>query len=84
MEKSATVQTRTKNQASTLKQERYQEIIGFIMFLMVETRPNIAFVTLIVGQFAKNPGFQYIEVIKTIFRYLKGFRDQRITYEDLG
>lgn len=52
-----------------------------IMFLMVETRPNIAFATSLVSCFAKNPSHQYTKAAKTILKYLKGLKNQRITDE---
>lgn len=51
-------------------------MIGSIMFSMVETRPDVAFTTLVASCFAKNPGHQQIEVVKTILQYLKGTKDQ--------
>lgn len=78
MKESAMFQTRSKGQASTAKRERYQGMIGSIMFSMVET-----FATSVASQFAKNPDHQHMEVVKTILRYLKGSRDQGITYGGL-
>lgn len=37
------------------EQERYKSISGLLIFLMVETRLNIAFGTSVVSSFAKNP-----------------------------
>ena len=53
---------------------------GSIMFSMVETRPYIAFATSVASRFAKNPGHQHTEAVKTILRYLKGSRERGITY----
>lgn len=58
------------------------------MFSMIETRPDIAFATLVASQFTKNvasqftknPSHQHIKVVKTIFQYLKGSKKQKITY----
>lgn len=36
------------------------------MFLMLETKPDIAFVNFITSCFAKNPDHQYIEAVKII------------------
>ena len=55
-------------------------MIGSIIFSIVETRPEVRFATLIASCFAKNPGNQHTEVVKTILQYLKGTRDQDITY----
>lgn len=67
-------------EATTAEKERYQGMTGSIMFFMVETRPDISFATSVASRFAKNPGHQHTEAVKTIFRYLKGSRDQGITY----
>ena len=53
---------------------------GSITFSMVETRPDIAFATSVASRFAKNPSHQHTEAVKTILRYLKGSKDQGITY----
>lgn len=83
MKESAILQTRTEGQASKTERERYQGMVGSIMFSMVETRPDVAFATSIASRFAKNPGHQYMEAVKTILRYLKGTRDRGITYGGL-
>lgn len=83
MKESATLQRRTEGQASTAERERYQGMIGSIMFSMVETRPDVAFATSVASRFAKNPGHQHMEAVKTILRYLKGSRDRGITYGGL-
>lgn len=50
------------------------------MFSMVETRPDIAFTTLIISRFAKNPSQRHTEVVKTILQYLKATNTVGITY----
>lgn len=47
---------------------------------MVEIKPNVIFATSIASCFAKNPGHQYIKVVKKILQYLKRPRDWGITY----
>ena len=51
------------------------------MFSIVETKPNIKFVTLVASCFAKNLGHQYIKVVKTILQYLKKLKDWGIIYD---
>ena len=53
---------------------------GSLIFLMMETRSNIAFSTSVASHFSKNPSHQYTEVVKTILRYLKESREHDITY----
>ncbi len=83
MKENAILQTRTKDQASKAERERYQGMIGSIMFSMVETRPDVAFATSVASWFAENPDHQHMEVVKTILRYLKGTRARGITYGGL-
>ncbi len=80
MRESVILQARTEGETSTAGRERYQGMIGSIMFSMVETRPDVAFATSVASRFAKNPGHQHTEFVKTILRYLKGSRDRGITY----
>ena len=70
----------TNSEASSSKRETYQGITESLMFFMVETRPDIAFLILIVSRFAKNLSCQHIKVVKTIFRDLKSSKKQGTTY----
>lgn len=53
---------------------------GSLIFSIVKTKPNIAFITFVVGCFAKNLIHQYTKVLKTIMRYPKAIRSIKITY----
>ena len=59
------------SEASQAEREQYQRMIGSLIFSIVETRLDIAFATLVVSWFAKNPSRQHTEAVKTIMRYLK-------------
>lgn len=50
-------------------------MIEFIIFFMIETKPDISFVTSIISRFAKNLDHLYTKVVKAIFCYLKGLKD---------
>lgn len=56
-------------------------MIDFFIFLIVETRLDIAFTTSITGHFAKNPRYLHTKVVKTIPQYLKIFKECGITYD---
>lgn len=56
-----------KNEATAAKKERYQKMTDFIIFLIIEIKPDISFATSVASRFAKNLGYQYTEVVKTIF-----------------
>lgn len=80
MKKFTILEQRTDNKVISSEKDQYQDITGSLMFSIMETRLDIAFATIIVSCFAKNPGHQYTEVVKTILRYLKGLREHGITY----
>ena len=69
------LQAKIKSKPSITKREKYQNMIGSIIFLMIEIRPDIVFATLIARCFAKNPSYQYIKAIKSILQYLNRSRD---------
>ena len=47
---------------------------------MLETQPDIAFVVFVVCQHVSNPDFLYWQVVKCIFRYLKGSFKLQLTF----
>lgn len=69
-----------ERQTTNAEIKKYQQIIGFLMFSMVETQPNIVFSIFVANCFLKNLSHQYMEVVKTILKYLKGSKTQRIIY----
>lgn len=62
------------------KHKQYQGMTRLLMSSMVETRSDITFATFVISCFAKNPSWQYIEVIKTIIPYLKATKMLGIIY----
>ena len=58
----------------------YREAVGSLMYAAMGTRPDIAFATSTVAQFLENPGRDYWEAVKRIFRYLKGTRELSLVY----
>lgn len=66
--------------ATQAEKERYQGMTGWLMFSMVETRPDIAFSVAVAACFAKNSSPAHTEGVKTILRYLKGSINRGITY----
>ncbi|KAL7145361.1 hypothetical protein ABFS83_07G077500 [Erythranthe nasuta] len=51
----------------------YASAIGSIMYLMVCTRPDIAYVISCSSRYMSNPGLPHWEAVKWLLRYLKGF-----------
>ena len=80
MKETTLLQPRTEGEATAAEKKKYQGMTGSIIFSMVETRSDIFFATSIASRFAKNPGHQHTEAVKTILRYLKDSSERGITY----
>ena len=50
----------------------YSNAVGSLMYAMVCTRPDLAYVVSVVSRFMHNPDKAHWEAIKLILRYLKG------------
>ena len=50
----------------------YQSGVGSLMYVMLGTRPDIAFAVSVVSRYAANPGPAHHALLKQIFRYLRG------------
>ena len=59
---------------------RYQSGIGALMFLMVATRPDIAFTLSILSRFTARPQRLYKAAFQRLLRYLKSLIRRGITY----
>ena len=51
------------------------------MYAMVCTRPDLAYAVSIVSRFMHNPGKAHWEAVKWIFRYLKGYPDLGLVFD---
>jgi hypothetical protein len=58
----------------------FQGIIGSLLYIVLGTRPDIAYSTIKLARFASNPSKDHFIAIKKILRYLKGTIDYSITY----
>jgi hypothetical protein len=56
----------------------YCQAIGSLMWATVATRPDITFAVSLLSQFMENPGRTHWEVIKRVFRYLKGTKNNEL------
>ena len=50
------------------------------MYLMIQTRPDIYFIIIILSRYNQNPNLKYIAAAKRVIRYLKDTLDYEITY----
>ncbi|EEB89242.1 hypothetical protein MPER_12682 [Moniliophthora perniciosa FA553] len=63
---------------------RFQSVIGSILFLMLGTRPDIAYATIKLSQFAANPSSEHLQKALYIIRYLNKTRDYRLVYDGMS
>ena len=59
----------------------FQSIIGSILYLMIGTRPDIAYAVTKLVQFAANPSQEHLNSAKYICHYLVGTKDYHIVYD---
>jgi hypothetical protein len=58
----------------------YQEAIGSLIYCMVCTRPDIAYIVGVLSRYMAAPKEHHWNCIKRVLRYLKGTIDSKITY----
>ena len=62
----------------------YPEIVGMIMFLATNSRPDIAYAVNQCARFTHSPKALHSKAVKRIVRYLKGTRDQGMQLKPNG
>jgi hypothetical protein len=50
----------------------YSSVVGSLMYAMVCSRPNLSYAMSLVSRYMTNPGKEHWNVVKWIFRYLRG------------
>ncbi|KAI0993721.1 hypothetical protein K3495_g14463 [Podosphaera aphanis] len=60
--------------------KEYQQAIGSLMFAMIMTRPDIAFVMGKLSQYMSDPAEHHGHALKHLMRYLRSTADQKIRY----
>jgi hypothetical protein len=69
-----------EGQAGLEEVREYQRLVGSLMYLMVGTRPDIAFTVGALSRHLSNPGPEHWVVAKRVLRYLKGTANLCLTY----
>ena len=59
----------------------YRSIVGMMLYLSTNTRPDIAFAVSQVARFSHRPRKSHATAVKTIVRYLAGSLDQGVVYK---
>ncbi|UYV65589.1 hypothetical protein LAZ67_3004787 [Cordylochernes scorpioides] len=62
-------------------QHTHQEALGMLMFLAVNTRPDIAYITSKLSQYSRQPKQMHWTAIKRVMRYLRGTIDLGVKFE---
>jgi hypothetical protein len=71
----------SKGKASPELLRQYQSIIGSLLYLMIGTHPDIAFVVTKLAQFSANPSQEHFEQAKYICRYLIGTKNYSLVFK---
>ncbi|GJR25706.1 hypothetical protein Tco_1101938 [Tanacetum coccineum] len=58
----------------------YANAVGSLMYLMVCTRPDIAYAVSVVSRYLANPGKNHWEAVKWILKYLRGTVNMGLVY----
>ncbi|GJW46027.1 retrotransposon protein, putative, ty1-copia subclass [Tanacetum coccineum] len=63
-----------------MSKELYANAVGSLMYLMVCTRPDIAYAVSVVSRYLANPGKNHWEAMKWILKYLRGTANVGLVY----
>ncbi len=58
----------------------YQSAVGSLMYIMLGTRPDIAYSISVVSRYASNPTQTHWQAVKRIFRYLRGTHQMKLVF----
>ncbi|KAJ9556386.1 hypothetical protein OSB04_011000 [Centaurea solstitialis] len=68
------------NKGMAISQLEYSQAIGWLMYAMTSTRPDIAYAVGRLGRYTSNPSTQHWQAIQRVFKYLKGTMDYGLYY----
>ena len=60
----------------------YQGIVGSLQFAVMGTRPDLAYATTTLAQFANNPSRKHMDAAKHVLAYVKLTKDLKLTYKN--
>ncbi|TFY78270.1 hypothetical protein EWM64_g5745 [Hericium alpestre] len=70
----------TPQQYDDMRNILYREAIGSLMYAAIGTRPDVSYAVTALSQFMQNPGHPHWEAAKRVMRYLKGTKEEWLTY----
>ncbi|PKU72471.1 Retrovirus-related Pol polyprotein from transposon TNT 1-94 [Dendrobium catenatum] len=65
-----------------MKEIPYANVVGYLMYGMVATRPNLAYAISLMSRFMSNPNKNHWNALKWLMRYVKGSHDTGIMYAE--
>ncbi|KAK4381343.1 Retrovirus-related Pol polyprotein from transposon TNT 1-94 [Sesamum angolense] len=71
---------KTNSEKAKMEKIPYSNAIGSVMYLMVSTRPDIAYAVSCLSRFMSNPGTTNWEALKWLLRYLNGSNNSGIKF----
>ncbi|KAK4388091.1 Retrovirus-related Pol polyprotein from transposon TNT 1-94 [Sesamum angolense] len=71
---------KTESETEHMKSVPYSNAIGSVMYLMVSTRPDIAYAISCLSRYMSNADLPHWEALKWLLRYLKGSIDTGIKF----
>jgi len=70
-----------KNPVDPSLRLKFQSVIGSLLYIMLGTRPDIAYAVTVMSQFAVNPSHENLDKALYICRYLAGTPEHCLVYE---
>ena len=67
-------------QATEDSRTAYQSAVGSLMFVMLGTRPDIAYAVSVVSRYGSNPNEAHWKAVKRILRYLRQTVDYQLVF----
>nr|BBF90152.1 polyprotein -like [Oryza rufipogon]BBF90155.1 polyprotein -like [Oryza rufipogon] len=71
---------RNQYELNEMKTKPYASAVGSLQYAQVCTRPDLAFVTGLLGRFQSNPGLEHWKLVKKVLRYLQGTKGLMLSY----
>lgn len=71
---------KTETKAASMEKVPYANCVGSLMYLMVCTRLDLAYIVSVVSRYLSNPGKAHLEGVKWILRYLKGITNHGLMF----
>ena len=71
---------RNQYEIDRMKSVPYALAVGSLQYAQVYTRPDLAFVTGILGRYQSNPGIEHWRMVKKALHYVQGTKCLMLTY----